>query len=116
MDADVVAPELIIILQRLLANRRPIKRSAAIYHDLHIAGDDAHELLSDVSKRFDVSFVEMDFDAYFPSETEVMWHYWKVKLGFPDTKRRPLTVDHLLAVVERGVWFDPEPSNKDVLR
>ena len=64
-------------------------------------------MLAEISKKFGVSFKGMNFTAYFADEAEAMWRYWASKLGLRDGNRRRLTVEHLLAVIERGEWFDP---------
>lgn len=110
--ANAAEPELVAMLQRIGGKPRPIPRTAAIYHDLQIGGDDAYELLEMVAKRFDISFSGLDWAKYFPNETEMgPITYWSLKLGFRDTKHRRITVGHLLDVIERGAWFEPDHSN-----
>jgi Protein of unknown function (DUF1493) len=101
INADVA-----LLIQRILVSSKPISMSAAIFHDLGIAGDDADELLKDVASRFGTSFAGLDFHAYFPDETEAFVWHWASKLGFRP-KHKVLTVAHLVAVVERGSWFEP---------
>jgi hypothetical protein len=100
IDADVV-----LLIQRILASIEPISMSAAIFHDLGIAGDDAHELLKDVTARFGTSFAGLDFHSYFPEFEAFVWH-WASRLGFRP-KHKVLTVAHLVAAIERGSWFEP---------
>ena len=94
-------------IQRIHGSKKHIPGSARIYHDLQLAGDDAVELLEEISKTYEVSFRGFHFDDYFPNEAEHLWFVWKAWFGFPDTKRKPLTFDHLIEVVRRGSWFAP---------
>jgi hypothetical protein len=111
-DLRAIEHQLAGMIQRIAVTRKPISRTTAIYHDLHISGDDADELLTDIWKRFDLSSEKkMNFAAYFPNETESLGHYWISKLGFSRRKFRRLTVGHLIAVIERGEWFDPIEAN-----
>jgi len=111
-DTDTAEPELIVMVQRMAGTCKPILRSAAIYHDLRIAGDDAYELFEMVATRFGTSFEGFDWPKYFPNETQIgpLWRLAE-KLGHNETKWRRLTVGHLLAVIQRGVWFEPEDPN-----
>ncbi len=45
--------------------QKAINRMAEIYHDLHISGDDASELLDGISKTYGTSFTGFIFDNYF---------------------------------------------------
>jgi hypothetical protein len=81
-----------------------------IYHDLGIGGDDAFDLLDHVSADFKLDFSEMKFSDYFPNESEAFFEHIGRIIGFKG-QRKPLTVDHLLRVIEKGQWFEP---NKDV--
>src|SRR6267143_6274459 len=94
--------ELIDLIRRVNGERGPITRSTAIYHDLQIMGDDAAELLQEIGKTYSISFNEFDFGLFFPDETVAGWIWLKSKLGWHDTRRLPITVEHLLAVVNRG--------------
>jgi hypothetical protein len=92
--------------------RKPIPRSTAIYHDPRIAGDDAYELFEMIVKRFGTSFEGFQWPTYFPDETQIGPLWWLAeKLGHHETKWKRTTVGHLLAVIECGAWFEPEPSN-----
>ena len=105
---ESIEAELIGIVQSATTVRRAITSADALYQDLWIMGDDAFELLERVSKRFGVSFAKLDFSSYFPDEAGALFNHLKAKLGWPDRKRRRLTVGHLASVVKRQEWFDPE--------
>ena len=93
-------------VQRIIASNKTIKRRAELYFDLQIAGDDARELLERIANDYGVRFGDFKFSDYFPNETEALWCYWKSLIGFRDHERRSFTLDHLIAVVERGEWFE----------
>jgi hypothetical protein len=110
-SVTVAEPELIAMIERIAGRRKSISHSTAIYQDLRIAGDDAFELLEMISARFGTSFQGFDWRAYFPDELEAGLFHWGAILGIRDTKRRTLTVGHLLAVIERGAWFEATSSD-----
>jgi hypothetical protein len=65
-------------------------------------------------KRYGTSFVGFDFAAFFPNETEAPYYYWLEKFGLFRNRFRRLTIAHLAAVIERGMWFEPDvpaPAN-----
>jgi hypothetical protein len=105
---ESVESDLVSLIQQFCGSHAAIPKSASIYHDLHIAGDDAGELLTEISKRYNVKFDGFDFEPYFPNETESLWYYWASKFGFRDRNHIPITVEHLLSVIDRGKWFDPK--------
>ena len=107
-DSDAIARELIPMVQRIMCSRDPVPLSTALYQDLGIGGDDAFELLEEIAARFGTSFKGLDWPVYFPNESEAMWRHWAKKLGFRQNFKR-ITVGHLVAVVERGEWFEPSP-------
>jgi len=102
-------PELVAMIRQISGGRTPIGLSTAIYHDLQIAGDDAFDLIARIRDRYGVSFSAMDFQRYFPPEGEALFCYLASKFGYRDKRRPRLTVEHLLSVIERGSWFDPQP-------
>ena len=110
-DIDIVEPEVVVMLQKFAGHRRSITRSAAIYHDLRIAGDDVSELFDMITARFGTSFEGLYWPTYFPNETQIGPVWWLAeRLGHHETKWRHVTVGHLLAVIARGSWFDTVES------
>jgi hypothetical protein len=71
-------------------------------HDLKIDGDDAHDLIEAVHKEFGTSFAGMEMRDFFLDEDPLA-----ILFGFGRGKKKPLTVRHLLKVIENGAWFDP---------
>lgn len=110
MTPDEIERELIEMIRPFTGRWEAVNRTTEIYHDLYIAGDDASELLDTIAARFGTSFEGLWFPTYFPNEGEVgPLGYWAMRLGHRDKKRRPITVAHLVSIIERGRWFDPEP-------
>jgi len=97
--------------RKIAGTRNPLPMSVRLYQDLQIAGDDASELLEGISRTYGTSFQGFSFSSYFPDETEACWFYLKSFFGFRDRTRKPLTLGHLIAVVEEGVWFEPAPEH-----
>lgn len=83
-----------------------------IYEEFEIYGDDAYKLLCFIVARFSVDFEKNGENLlrYFSSEPtlifsfEFLWRYFKY--GYFCTK--PVTIGHLLKVIERKEWFDPD--------
>ena len=98
LERDVTA-----LIQERSVVRDPITPQMALYHDLRLYGDDAYEILSELSKRYGVSFTGFSFSAYFPSEGLLTA---LLRFRSPENWKR-LTVGHLVAVVERRQWFEP---------
>jgi hypothetical protein len=91
---------------RRITGAQRIGPATRLFHDLSIAGDDAGELVDQVTETFGTSFEGFPFDHYFPDESETLLAHLSRRLG---TGRvwKPLTVQHLVDVVERGSWFSP---------
>ena len=99
----------VINLVKKIGNpKRYVSTSQAIYHDLGIGGDDAGEFLDEIAGKFGTSFQTMSFDAYFPNEVDAFYYHIARAFGFRDTKRVPVSLDHLFAVIDRGEWFSPQ--------
>lgn len=95
------------VLHRILADTKPpISDKLRLCQDLSIMGDDAYELLTRIIEHFGTRFEGFDFQTYFPNETEAaFWHIGRL-IGWRYPKKE-ITVGHLVAVIERGHWFDP---------
>jgi hypothetical protein len=103
------------IIERLHARKVSISESTLIYDDLGIAGEDAIELLEEIHSRFWTRYDGASFDEYFPNETDAfIEHLARVFFGWRDKKRKKLTVGHLLDVIQRGSWFEPEHKAQSI--
>ena len=87
--------------------RRGIDVHTELWGDLGLFGDDAFELLEAIHTDCGVDFSDLDFDRYFPNETEGGYYWWGRRIGLWRKRFVPLTVGHLDAVIERRQWFDP---------
>jgi Protein of unknown function (DUF1493) len=101
-DSDIQG-DILALLQQQSISCDPITIESALYHDLRLYGDDAHEILTELSKRYGVSFSGFNFSTYFPNEGLLAPF---LPLRAPENWRR-LTVGHLLAVIDRQQWFEP---------
>lgn len=95
------------IIARFTSKNRQLSLGANVNVDLHVYGDDAWEMLEKISANFDIDFTNFDFERYFYTEEEMMIAPYFVLVPFLQ-KKKPLSISHLLAVVERGHWFDPK--------
>ena len=85
-----------------------IEDQTRLWHDLHIHGDDVDELFAAIEREFAIVIEAHDGVRYFPGEGQRFDALFCRLLGRKPPDYRPITVDHLMAVVERGQWFMPE--------
>jgi len=64
-EADVIA-----VIDDVNPSGKRVTTETCLWHDLHISGDDAAELLEEIAKRYHVTFQDFPFRDYFPNETE----------------------------------------------
>lgn len=100
--------ELIALIAKLGCYKEvEIELSQRLYHDLSFSGDDAWELMEMIGAKFGTKFDGFDFERYFYNEGDdsafLILRWFGIK-----GKKDPLTVAHLLRVVESGSWFDPD--------
>ena len=105
------AEDEVVEIVRSVSGARRLNRHSRVYQDLGVSGDDAWEMLQRLVDRFSVSFAKLDFNKYFPGETEAFGEHWARMLGLAKP-RPPLTIAHLVAVVERGQWFEPDVNSR----
>jgi uncharacterized protein DUF1493 len=103
VQGDDARDVVIGIIRRIASSSGPICDQTRLLHDLSISGDDAIELLSAIEKQFGPFTVGMEFDDYFPNETEGMWYRRGKFLGLWKPKKE-LTVGDLLTCVKAGRW------------
>jgi hypothetical protein len=102
----------LIALLKEYMGRKPFDRSSRVYHDLCLSGDDAFEFMERLAREFQSKMDEFNFDRFFPNESEALLEHWASRLGFK-SKRQPLTIDHLLHVVQAGRWLAPAAAGLD---
>ena len=95
--------ELLKIVRDITRTRRPITDSTCLHHDLSLFGEDAAELLERGHKTFGTSFEGFEFDSYFPDEVDGHFYHLAKMFGFKSKKKR-LSVGHLLAAIKAGPW------------
>lgn len=106
---DDIEAGVLAIIRSFVGRHARIDLSTELYHDLHIHGDDAGEMLDEVYDKFKPSFEGFKFNAFFPNETEALPRFAKW-LGFRDRTVGSFTVAHLIAIVRQGRWTDPTPT------
>jgi hypothetical protein len=98
----------VIEIVRTISASKSVAPSERIFQDLSISGHDASDLLDELQREFGTSFAGLDFQAYFPDEGDGMLYGLLFnRLGW--FKKKSMTVEHLVAVVLAGQWFEPPP-------
>ena len=105
MSAAELRSGLLALVRKYGPRNAPDSDSLELYNDLQIGGDDAYEMLTEISRNYGTSFTNLNFHDYFPYETEAAWFYLKSLLRLK-YKRRSFNLGHLIAVVDRGEWFE----------
>ncbi len=90
--------------------------STRLLEDLGLDGYDAIEFFEDFSRRFKVNLSKMDFRKHFGPEAgwNPIWSLLRilapstVKNISKDLGRYPITINHLVLVAEKKMWFLPE--------
>lgn len=85
-----------------------LREDTLIEEDLGTTGDDAWELLENLQKKYDADFSSFDFLMHFGPEAGCSSHQ---EYGY-----YPVSLGHLIAVVEKGSWFLPSRSEENYAR
>jgi Protein of unknown function (DUF1493) len=93
-------------IRRIIGRKKRLSLATELYHDLQISGDDASALLEEIAKEYLIDFDGFEFSEYLPNEYEALWYYLKARIGVRDSRRKPFTIGHLIAVAERHAWFE----------
>ena len=102
MDDDRPAQDIeskVLSLIARLAGRKAVTLETSVNRDLGIEGDDASDLIDWLHKQFGTSFVGLDMRDYFNDEGTESIRWFR-------SRKRPLTVGHIVSVVKKGAWFD----------
>lgn len=98
---------------RCFAGRRDVVFAhTELYADLRIGGDDAGELIERVYQVFGTCFVGLSLADFFPGEADPPGGFWLGKASEKPPDLRSFAFGHLVAVVERGHWFEPETCRR----
>src|SRR5579859_928108 len=100
----IVEEKVISIINRLSYKNRDITGDCIINYDLPIDGDDADELINSIFEEFKTDFSKFNFHEYFNDEGIGLLPVF----SFFRKQKKPLTVRHLIAVIERGAWFSED--------
>ena len=94
------------MVHELTCYRGQLNDETRLLHDLSISGDEAWDLLSGVQKRFGTSLSGMNFEEFFPNESESIFYRRGRFLGLGKPKR-DFSLGHLLRIIKEGRWLDP---------
>ena len=97
------------IIRDVAGQKLRTDETTRIYQDLSIAGDDAFELLERIHEECGTSFRELDFEQYFPNETDSLFYHILHFFGW-QWKKKTMTVGDLLKAVEAGNWVEKDVS------
>ena len=86
--------------------REDITLDTRLREDLKIDGDEVDELLCEIAEHFEVDWQGFISYRYFHEEPHLfslLFQCYHTRHGALKT----ITVNHLLSVIDRGVWFEP---------
>lgn len=97
----MINKRLISIVEEYNPLNKRLDSDMSLYHDLNIFGDDADELLMQISKEFNISMSNFIFSEYFPNEgeslTSAIFNFIK-RVKKPTFKK--LTINKLQKAIE----------------
>jgi hypothetical protein len=88
---------------------KTIGEDTAINNDIGLAVSEYFDISLSFKKKFNIDLGSMDENGYFIDEIPYpLWHLFKWKSRSKnDVGKPPITVRHLIKVVQQGEWFDP---------
>ncbi|MES2932978.1 MAG: DUF1493 family protein [Pseudomonadota bacterium] len=93
-------------------NKEDLFLASRLEQDLNITGDDAWAVLESLRNKHVIDLRAFQFDQYFNGEAEG----WLSALLHREKRRHreafPVTVGHLVCIVENGHWFKPPQVKK----
>jgi hypothetical protein len=75
--------------------------------DLGCIGDDTYELFEEIHELYKVNFNGVAFDDYITPEVEGFFGFMFNRKQVQKRQSFPITVQHLVNIVESGAWFEP---------
>lgn len=85
--------------------KKPLEDAMCIFHDIGIAGDDAWELLEHIQKNGALHLMVFNSPSIFLMNMKrlaiIYASYWVSR-----TRKKRLTLGHLVEVVDAGHWFE----------
>jgi len=93
-----------------------------IFHALGLTGDDCHEFMTDFSNLFSIDLTDYIWPNYHLAEDEAqdvraalrpLMRMAGLKTQPLNRDLIPISIDHLLLVIEQRRWFDPLPAERE---
>lgn len=109
LSRQLLLKQLEHLIGEFLGDKGPLPESIAVNHDLRLEGDDSDDFLTEIHKRYGTRFDGMVWNKYFQPDSEAQFDFLPRMFGIKP-KTKPLTVGHLLDVIEKGTWFEPPPG------
>lgn len=101
-----------ILTEYIGLNSSQLFLGSRLEQDCGITGDDAIELFTAISDKFNIDFSEFDINMYFHGECEFFFSSFFNREQERHRKAFPVTIGHLCDVVEQGKWFKPPQVRK----
>lgn len=113
MNNDVIKDQVISIISHHSGwQTKNIFPASRLESDLKIIGGDSFAIIGEIEKTLGADFSSMAFEQYFHSKGEsFLSRFINIKRE-RHRKAFPVTVDHLIKVVENGHWFSPPQARK----
>ncbi|WP_157305398.1 DUF1493 family protein [Chitinophaga tropicalis] len=89
----------------------PLTENSIIFDDLGINGIDAATLMEELAIEFEFSLESFNYSEYFLSESELSNVFRSLFYSLFKRDKLPsrtFTINHLMKVIDKGYWFDPE--------
>ena len=92
--------------------RDVVTAETRLRQDLQMDGDDAVAFLDQVSRCWEVNLDGFEFTRFFLGEAEISSPVsWLLRRVSPSRRRKiPITVGHLVSVIDTGRWRDPDET------
>lgn len=112
-DLEQITADIISVVSRKSGVKpATITLSTRLLHDLHIYGDDAEEVLSEIGRTYQIDFSGFDFQQYFFPEGFAFWiipSFLKRRLL---SKKCPITIQELVWAAEAKKWDPAEKGSR----
>ncbi|HLY90013.1 MAG TPA: DUF1493 family protein [Acetobacteraceae bacterium] len=80
-DEMMVSANLVERIRAICCVKGVIDAHTELWGDLGLHGDDAFELLEAIHTDCGVDFSDLDFNRFFPNETEGIYYWWGRRIG-----------------------------------
>jgi|GEM_PF-1243641 len=99
------------LLRKRYVSKRQILTSETTMQSLKMISEDLTHFFMDFRDKFIVDMTGYSYYNFFLEDVHPVYRLRDLfyRIFKPEKlKRKPLTLDHLVKVAERGKWFDPE--------